>query len=76
MTGTVYIYTAIKNNLKSLRYIGLLAISISIIKLFIFDLFLLPATIRIIAFIILGFILLVAGLNYQKNVDLMKKILK
>lgn len=76
MTGTVYIYTAIKNNLKSLRFIGLLAISISIIKLFIFDLFLLPATIRIIAFIILGFILLVAGLNYQKNVDLMKKILK
>ena len=75
ITGTVYIYTAIKNNIKSLRYIGLLAISISIIKLFIFDLFLLPTTIRIIAFIICGLILLVAGLNYQKNVDLMKKIL-
>jgi uncharacterized membrane protein len=75
MTGTVYIYAAIKGNLKSLRYIGLLAISISIIKLFIFDLFLLPTTIRIIAFIILGLILLVAGLNYQKNIDLMKKIL-
>ena len=73
--GTLYIYISMKLLLKSMRYVGLAAISISIIKLFIFDLFLLPTTIRIVAFILLGFVLLIAGLNYQKNIKFMKKIL-
>ncbi len=72
--GTIYIYVSMKLLLKSMRYAGLAAISISIIKLFIFDLFLLPTTIRIVAFILLGFVLLIAGLNYQKNIQFMKKI--
>ena len=73
--GTIYIFISIKVKDFTLRYIGLGAIGITIIKLFIFDLFLLPTTIRIFAFILLGIVLLVAGLNYQKNLDIMKKIL-
>ena len=73
--GTIYIFISIKVKDFTLRYIGLTAIGITIIKLFIFDLFLLPTTIRIFAFILLGIVLLVAGLNYQKNLDIMKKIL-
>jgi uncharacterized membrane protein len=73
--GTIYIYVSMKLLLKTMRYAGLTAISISIIKLFIFDLFLLPTTIRIVAFILLGFVFLIAGLNYQKNIKFMKKIL-
>jgi hypothetical protein len=75
MTGTIYIFISIKVKDFTLRYIGLTAIGITIIKLFIFDLFLLPTTIRIFAFILLGIVLLVAGLNYQKNLDIMKKML-
>ena len=73
--GTIYIFISIKIKDFTLRCIGLGAIGITVIKLFIFDLFLLPTTIRIFAFILLGIILLVAGLNYQKNLDIMKKML-
>jgi len=73
--GTIYIFISIKMKDFTLRYIGLAAIGITVIKLFIFDLFLLPTTIRIFAFILLGIVLLVAGLNYQKNLDIMKKML-
>ena len=73
--GTVYIFISIKIKDFNLRCIGLGAIGITVIKLFIFDLFLLPTTIRIFAFILLGIVLLIAGLNYQKNLDIMKKIL-
>ena len=73
--GTVYIFISIKIKDFTLRCIGLGAIGITVIKLFIFDLFLLPTTIRIFAFILLGIILLIAGLNYQKNLDIMKKML-
>ena len=57
---------AIKKQIKSIRVIALVLLGITIIKLFVYDINNISETGKIIAFILLGVLILIISFVYQK----------
>lgn len=68
-------YFGIVKRIKSLRYISLFVLGLTILKVFIFDLSFLDQLGRIISFIGLGAILLLLSFLYQKYSEQIKKLI-
>lgn len=61
---------------KDARILGLAALAISVLRVFIYDLSNLEALPRVISFAILGGLLLLVGYGYNKNKDKLQKLLE
>lgn len=68
-------YFGIIKRIKSLRYISLFVLGLTVLKVFIFDLSFLDQLGRIISFISLGAILLMLSFFYQKYSEQIKKLI-
>ena len=60
---------------KTIRLSGLLLLGIPVLKLYVYDVFLLDPVYRVIAFVTLGVLLLTTGLLYQSHGRAMKEFL-
>lgn len=60
---------------KTIRLAGLLLLGIPVLKLYVYDVFLLDPAYRVIAFVTLGILLLTTGLLYQSHGRAMKEFL-
>ncbi|WP_415326614.1 DUF2339 domain-containing protein [Chryseobacterium sp. MMS23-Vi53] len=70
--ASIFIYLGLKNNISELNKIGFALIGIMILKLYSYDVWQMDNVSRIIAFIILGIILLLSSFLFQR----LKKIIK
>lgn len=73
--SVVAMYFGILKRIKPLRYISLIVLGLTIIKVFIYDLSFLDQLARIISFIGLGGILLLVSFFYQKYSEQIKKLI-
>jgi hypothetical protein len=68
----IFIYRGLKNNVSEYSKIGFALVAVTILKLYLYDVWEMDNVSRIIAFIILGIILLLSSFLFQR----LKKIIK
>ncbi len=68
----IFIYRGLKNNISEYSKIGFALVAVTILKLYLYDVWEMDNVSRIIAFIILGVILLLSSFLFQR----LKKIIK
>lgn len=66
------IVTGMIRNSSRVRLAGLVFLCIPVLKLFVFDIFLMDQSYRVAAFVVLGVLLLVTGLVYQRYSNVLK----
>lgn len=76
LLASVFIYTGIKKDLIELRKIGFFLTGITIIKLYLYDVWQMDHVSRIIAFIILGIILLLSSFIFQRLKKIVQSLIK
>lgn len=70
----VFIFAGLKKNILELQKIGFSLLSITILKLYLYDVWQMDNVSRIIAFIILGIILLLSSFLFQKFKNMLKNL--
>lgn len=70
----VFIFAGLKKNISELQKIGFSLLSITILKLYLYDVWQMDNVSRIIAFIILGIILLLSSFLFQKFKNMLKNL--
>ncbi|MCD1116876.1 DUF2339 domain-containing protein [Chryseobacterium turcicum] len=69
-----FIFTGLKKNISELQKIGFSLLSLTILKLYLYDVWQMDNVSRIIAFIILGIILLLSSFLFQKFKNMLKNL--
>lgn len=72
--ASTFIYTGLKRNIPELNKIGFVLVGIMIIKLYAYDVWQMDNVSRIIAFIILGIILLLSSFLFQRLKNMIKNL--
>ncbi|WP_294268845.1 DUF2339 domain-containing protein [uncultured Chryseobacterium sp.] len=76
LLSSVFIYAGIKKDLIELRKIGFFLTGITIIKLYVYDVWQMDHVSRIVAFIILGIILLLSSFIFQRLKRIIRSLMK
>ena len=71
-----FIFTGLKKNIQELNKIGFTLLGITILKLYLYDVWQMDNVSRIIAFIILGIILLLSSFMFQKFKNMLKNLVE
>lgn len=74
IVASIFIYMGLKKNISELNKIGFVVFGIMILKLYAYDIWQLDNISRIIAFIILGLILLVSSFMFQRLKNIIKNL--
>lgn len=72
--ASIFIYKGLKQNIQDLNKIGFVLVGIVIVKLYIYDVWQMDNVSRIIAFIILGIILLLSSFMFQRLKNIIKNL--
>lgn len=72
--ASIFIYLGLKNNISELNKIGFALIGIMVIKLYSYDVWQMDNVSRIVAFIILGIILLLSSFLFQRLKNIIKNL--
>lgn len=74
--GVSVIYLGIRNSFPQLTKCGFLLIGLMVLKLYLYDIWKMDNVSRIIAFIVLGLILLISSFTFQKLTRILKNIME
>ncbi|MCW3162585.1 DUF2339 domain-containing protein [Chryseobacterium oryctis] len=72
--SSIFIYLGLKKSLSELNKIGFVLIGVMILKLYTYDVWQMDNVSRIIAFIILGIILLLSSFTFQRLKNIIKNM--
>ncbi|GAB0157183.1 DUF2339 domain-containing protein [Chryseobacterium sp. Alg-005] len=72
--ASIFIYTGLKRNVSELNKIGFVLVGIVMVKLYAYDVWQMDNISRIIAFIILGIILLLSSFMFQRLKNIIKNL--
>ncbi|MDH6253225.1 putative membrane protein [Chryseobacterium sp. H1D6B] len=74
VTASIFIYRGLKSNIAELNKIGFTLIGIMVLKLYVYDVWQMDNISRVIAFIILGLILLLSSFMFQRLKNIIKNL--
>jgi uncharacterized membrane protein len=76
LLSSVFIFAGLQKNIPELNKIGFVLLGITILKLYLYDVWQMDNISRIIAFIILGIILLLSSFMFQKFKNIIKNLVE